>query len=170
MAILNLNGVQYSSTSARIIVAGVQYRGVMALSWKAEAPKTEKYGVGRKAFGYVRGPYKPSSSLEIVKAQGDRLLSDLNKMARVQEGSVSASYMDAEFNIEGHFKEAKLGLSTAEIRGAVINSVEEAASADGLVYKIELFVFKSLRRTVNGELIEDMPDDDDALVPAGVAV
>lgn len=169
MAILNLNGVQYSTTSARIIVAGVPYRGVNALSWKAESPKTEKYGVGRHSIGYVRGPYKASATLEIIKAQGDRLLSDLNKIARVQEGSASASYMDAEFNIEGHFKEAKLGLSTAEIRGAVINSVEEALAAEGLMYKIELLVSKSLRRVVNGELIEDMPDDEE-LVPAGIAV
>jgi len=159
--ILDLNGSKYEVTESKLSIARNDYRGASALSWKVEAPKTEKYGVGRKAIGYVRGPYKASATLEIIKAQGDNLLANLNKIARVQEDSASASYLDAEFNIEGHFKEAKLGLNTCEIRGAVINSVKEINSANGPVYRIEMMVLGSLVRIVNGETIEDMSDDED---------
>lgn len=166
---LNLNGAQYSSTSAKVDMPGGYYRGVKSLSWKAEAPKTEVYGTGRKAFGYVRGNYKASASMEIIKAQGDRLFSNLAKLARTQLGSAAASYMDAEFDINARFKESNLGLSSAEIKTAIIVSTEEAMSSDGIVYKIEMMVFKSLRRIVNGEIIDDLPDETDDLVPVGTA-
>jgi hypothetical protein len=165
--LLNLNGTRYSATSGSFDIAGERYRGVRELSWKSEAPKIEKYGTGRKAFGYVRGQCKASASMTIVKAQGDRLISVLSKLARAQQGSSAASYMDAEFDINARFKESNLGLSSAEVRGASIANMEEALSTDGLVYKVDLFVFKSLRRIVNGEVINDMPDDDDDLVPVG---
>lgn len=150
--VLNVNGDQYSATSAIVRLFKDKYVGIRTLNWKEEVPRTPQDGMGGVSIGRTRGVYKASSSIEIIKSHGDLLIAKLQ--AKADELGLDG-WGDVPFNVEVKLREATpLGLSAIDILGCKFASSEEGIQTGGeaVVYKVELSVIRPIRRTINGKV------------------
>lgn len=172
--VLNVNGDQYSATSAVIRLFKKKYVGVRTINWKEEVPRTPQDGMGGVSIGRIRGVYKASVSVEIIKSHGDLLIFDLQTKA--DELGLDG-WGDVPFNVEAKLREAApLGLSAIDILGCKYVTHEEGIQTGGeaVVQKIELSVIRPIRRTINGKvctMVRDPIDNNgiDMILNGGVS-
>ncbi len=173
--VLNVNGDEYSATSAIVRLFKNKYVGVRTINWKEEVPRTPQDGMGGVSIGRTRGVYKAGVSFEIIKSQGDRLIYQL----QVEADRLGLDgWGDVPFNVEAKLREANpLGLSAIDILGCKYISHEEGIQTGGeaVVQKVELSVLRPIRRTINGKvctMVRDPVDNNgiDTIINGGLSV
>lgn len=153
---LQVNGDLYAKTNARVEINGNYRFGIRSINFSEDVAKKHEYGTGRTAVGKSTGEYKATVSIEVLKHEADLIIYDLAMIAKGIGGN--AKYTDIEFSVTANFKPigigTTLGLSSVEIKDAVIMKCEEGFSSDeAIVTKMELLVVRPIRKIINGELV-----------------
>lgn len=131
-----INGRTYDWESIEITGPGGRIIGAQSIDYKDEAKVEEVYGLGRDILGRGKGNYKASGSVELLRQDGDALISALG-----------ADFLGkADFTITVSYANDEGTTATDTLQKCVVSGVDTSAKQGEakMTMKLELNIKKVL--------------------------